>query len=166
MENDFLNQAKEELTEYGRSVGEVGKLRLVGIISRVLGLFLLILTIVLCALAVFTFAAVAIIDILSEFMSVWAASLIVGSTYLILLLVAILCRRPLFINPFIALLTKQIKTEEELRLKTIEAEHQVEVQQVRMTCQVENVVREFDFYVSLFSRIRQAIKRLLSLKKK
>ena len=60
MENDFLNQAKEELTEYGRSVGEVGKLRLVGIISRVLGLFLLILTIVLCALAVFTFAAVAL----------------------------------------------------------------------------------------------------------
>ena len=161
MENDFFNQVKNEVTEYGKSLGEVSKLQLIGIISRVLGLFLLILTVVLCALALFTFGAVAIIDILANYMPVWAAALIIGSTYIVLIIIAIACRKPLFIHPFIKLLTKQIKTEEELALKTMEAQHKAEIQQVRMQCQVENATRELDFYASLLSRAWEAIKGLL-----
>lgn len=161
MENEFFNQVKNEVTEYGKSVGEVGKLRLIGIISRVLGLFLLILTLVLCALAIFTFGAVAIIDILSAYMPVWAASLIIGSTYIVLIVIALACRKQLFIHPFIKMLSKQITTEEELALKTMEAEHKAELQQVRMQCQVENATRELDFYASLLSRAWDAIKGLL-----
>lgn len=158
MENGFFSQVKEELTQYGQSLGEVGQLHLVGIISRLLGLFLLIFTLVLCALALFTFGAVAVIDILAQYMAVWQASLIVGSTYVLLIILAIVCRRPLFINPFIKLLTKRIKTEEELALKIIEAEHKADVQRVRMECQVENATREFDFYVNLLSRAWNLIK--------
>ena len=66
MENGFFNQIKQELTQYGQSLGEVGQLRLVGLISRLLGLFLLIFTLVLCVLALFTFGAVALIDILAQ----------------------------------------------------------------------------------------------------
>lgn len=161
MENDFFNQVKNEVTEYGKSLGKVGKLRLIGIISRVLGLFLLIFTIVLCALALFTFGAVAAIDIMAAYMPVWSAALIVGSVYLLLIVVAILCRKPLFINPFIKLLSKQIKSEEELALKTLEAEHKAEIQQVRMQCHVENATRELDFYAGLLSRAWEAIKGLL-----
>ena len=161
MENEFFNEVKNEVTEYGKSVGEVGKLRLIGIISRVLGLFLLILTLVLCALAIFTFGAVAIIDILSAYMPVWAASLIIGSTYIVLIVIALACRKQLFIHPFIKMLTKQITTEEELALKTMEAEHKAELQQVRMQCQVENATRELDFYASLLSRAWDALKGLL-----
>lgn len=158
MENGFFSQVKEELTQYGQSLGEVGQLHLVGIISRLLGLFLLIFTLVLCALALFTFGAVAVIDILAQYMAVWQASLIVGSTYVLLIILAIVCRKPLFINPFIKLLTKRIKTEEELALKIIEAEHKADVQRVRMECQVENATREFDFYVNLLSRAWNLIK--------
>jgi len=161
MENEFFNEVKNEVTEYGKSVGEVGKLRLIGIISRVLGLFLLILTLVLCALAIFTFGAVAIIDILSAYMPVWAASLIIGSTYIVLIVIALACRKQLFIHPFIKMLSKQITTEEELALKTMEAEHKAELQQVRMQCQVENATRELDFYASLLSRAWDALKGLL-----
>ncbi len=161
MENEFFNEVKNEVTEYGKSVGEVGKLRLIGIISRVLGLFLLILTLVLCALAIFTFGAVAIINILSAYMPVWAASLIIGSTYIVLIIIALACRKQLFIHPFIKMLSKQITTEEELALKTMEAEHKAELQQVRMQCQVENATRELDFYASLLSRAWDAIKGLL-----
>jgi len=161
MENEFFNEVKNEVTEYGKSVGEVGKLRLIGIISRVLGLFLLILTLVLCALALFTFGAVAIIDVLSAYMPVWAASLIIGSTYIVLIVIALACRKQLFIHPFIKMLSKQITTEEELALKTMEAEHKAELQQVRMQCQVENATRELDFYASLLSRAWDAIKGLL-----
>ena len=34
MENEFFNQVKNEVPEYGKSLGKVGKLRLIGIISR------------------------------------------------------------------------------------------------------------------------------------
>lgn len=161
MENEFFNQIKTEVTEYGKSVGEVGKLRLISILSRMLGLFLLILTVVLCALALFTFAAVAIIDILANYMPVWSAALLIGSTYIVLIAIAIVCRKQLFIHPFIKLLSKQITTEEELALKTMEAEHKAELQQVRMQCHVENATRELDFYAGLLSRAWDALKGLL-----
>ena len=53
MEQTFVDQIKEEATQYGKAVGEVGKLRMIGIASRVLGLFLLIFTLVLCVFALF-----------------------------------------------------------------------------------------------------------------
>ena len=161
MENEFFNQVKEEVTEYGKSVGRVGKLRLIGIISRVLGMFLLIFTVVLCALALFTFGAVAAIDAMSACMPVWAAALIIGSAYIVLIAIAIACRKPLFIHPFIKLLSKQIRSEEELALRIMEAEHKAELQQVRMQCQVENATRELDFYAGLLTRAWNFIKGLL-----
>ena len=161
MENDFLDQIKGELTEYGKSLGKVGELRLVGIISRVLGLFLFIFVVLLCLLAVITFAAVALIDVLSNYMAVWGASLIVGCGYLLIIVVAVLCRKPLFINPFIKQLTQQIRTEEELELKTLEAENKAEVQRVRIETQVDAATRELDFYLSLLSKGWQFLKNLL-----
>ena len=160
MENNFFAELKQELAEYGKALGEVGQLRLIGIISRVLGMFLLIFTLVLCALALFAFIAVALIDVLSSYLPVWASALIVGSIYVVLILLAIVCRKPLFIHPFIKLMTKQIRSEEELALKTIEAEHKAELAQVRITGEVENATREFNFVVSLFSRLWDVIKGL------
>ena len=153
MENEIFEQIKSELTEYGKSVGEVGRLRLIGIISRVLGLFLLIFTLTLCVLALFTFGAVAAIDAMSAYMPVWAAALIISSAYIVLIIIAIAFHKPLFIHPFIKLLSQEIQTEEELALKTMEAEHQVELQNVRIECQVENATRELNFYMNLFSRM-------------
>ena len=165
MENDFFAQLKQELAEYGKALGEVGQLRLIGIISRVLGLFLLIFTLVLCALAVFAFIAVALIDVLSSYLPVWAAALIVGGAYVVLIILAILCRKPLFIHPFIKLLTKQVRSEDELALKVIEAEHQAEVARVRMIGRVDNATREFNFFVSLFTRLWEVIKGLRQRRK-
>ena len=164
MENEFTAQIKQELAEYGKALGEAGKLRLVGIVSRVLGLFLLIFTLTLCVLALFTFAAVAVIDVLTKCMPLWAAALIVGSMYVVLIILAIVCRKPLFINPFIKLLTKQIRSEEELALKTIEAEHKAELASVRLHGQIEEATREVSFLISLFTRVWNAVKGLLRRK--
>ena len=161
---DLFNQVKTELTDYGKSVGEVGQLRLVSLVSHVLGLFLLIFTVVLCGLALFTFAGVAIIDILAQYMPVWAAALLIGSTYIIIIAIAFACRKQLFINPFIHQLTEQIKTEEELQLKTAEAEHKAELQRVRMECQVDGAIREMDFYAGLVSRAWEVITSVLKKK--
>lgn len=152
MENDVFEQIKQEVSTYGQSMGEVGRLRLVSVVSRVLGLFLLIFTIVLCVFALLAFGAVAAIHALSACMPIWAASLIIGSIYIVLMAVTIMCRKQLFINPFIHLMDKQVHTEEELALKTMEAEHKAELQRVRMECQVENATRELDFYANLLSR--------------
>ena len=157
MENDFANQIKNELTDYGKSLGEIGKLHLVGLVSRVLGLFLLLFTIVLCAISLFTFAAVAVIDVLANYMPVWGAALVIGGTYVLIIIIAILCRKQLFIQPFIKLLTKQIRTEEELELKTLEAENNARLHRVRMECQVQNATRELTFYVQLLKRLWNAI---------
>ena len=87
MANDFFNQIKDDLAEYGKALGNVGKWRLIGIISRVLGLFLLILTVAFCVLALFAFGAVAVIDVLAQDMPVWAAALIICGVYVLLILI-------------------------------------------------------------------------------
>lgn len=150
----MIEQIKQEATAFGKAVGNAGKWHLIGVISRVLGLFLLIFTVVLCALALFTFGAVAAIDAMSACMPVWAASLIIGSAYLLLIIVAILCRRPLFVHPFIRLLSKHvIGTQDELDLMTLKAEHEVDLQKVKIETQVENATREINFYANLVSRV-------------
>lgn len=154
MDNELFATIRTEATQYGQAIGKVGKLRLVGIVSRVLGLFLLLLTVVLCVLALFTFGAVALIDILGAYMPLWGASLIVGSLYIVIIVVAIVCRRPLFVHPFIALLTKQaIHTQRELDLETLKASQEIELQNVRLETKVDNATREINFYVTIIRRV-------------
>lgn len=153
MENELFEEVKKEVTACGEAVGEVGKLRLINLVSRLLGLFLLIFTIVLLVSALFTFAAVAAIDILSTYMPTWAASLLIGSIYLVLIAVVLAFKKQLFIHPFIRLMSKQINTEEELALKTMEAEHKAEIQYIRLETRVESATRELNIYANLISRI-------------
>ena len=154
MENELIDMLKTEASQYGQAVGKVSKLRLVSIVSRVLGLFLLIFTVVLCILALITFGAVALIDVLNNYMPTWGASLIVGSIYLIIIVIAVACRKPLFLHPFIALLTKQeIRTQRELDLETLKASQEVELQNVRIATKVDNATREFSFYAMIVRRI-------------
>lgn len=150
----MIEQLKHEATTFGKALGNAGRWHLIGIVSRVLGLFLLIFTLVLCVLALFTFGAVAAIDVMAQYMPVWAAALIISSLYLLLIVVAILCRKPLFIHPFIRLLSKHvIGTQEELVLETLKAEHEVDLQKVKIETRVENATREINFYANLLSRL-------------
>ena len=154
MEAELLDKIKDEATNYGKALGQAGKLHLIGIVSRVLGLFLLIFTLILCVLALFTFGAVAAIDAMSAHMPVWAAALIIGGVYLVLTVVVILARKPLFVHPFIALLSKQlVSTEEELKLETMKAEHAVELQQVKIQAEVESATQRVNVVLSLLSRL-------------
>ena len=154
MENSFFEGIKDDATRYGQALGKAGQLRLVGMTSRIIGLFLLIFTITLCVLALFTFGAVAAIDAMATCMPVWAAALIVGSAYVVLIAIAILCRKPLFVNPFIKVLSKQVvNTEEELDLAVVKADHEVEMESVRIRAKVENTTRAIDFYAGLINRI-------------
>lgn len=153
MENDFFESLKQEITSYGQSVGEVGRLRLIGIVSRILGLFLLIFTVVLCVFALLAFGAVAALHAMTSVMPLWAAALILGAGYILLIIVVIACRKPLFIHPFIRLMSKQLRTEEELALKTLEAEHQAEIDYLRIENRVTNTTREINLYIASIRRV-------------
>ena len=96
MANDVIDQLKKDAKAYGESISEVSKLRIIGIVSRVMGLFLLMITIVLLVFALLSFGAVAIINALSNHMPIWAAALIMGAMYLLLIIITFICRIPLF----------------------------------------------------------------------
>ena len=152
MEKDFFESLKQELTACGKSLSEVGRLRLIGIISRILGLFLLIFTVVLCVFALLAFASVAALNAMTNVMPLWAAALILGAGYILLIIVVIACRKPLFIHPFIRLMSKQLRSEEELALKIMEAEHQAELDYLHIENRVENATREVNFYIAFIGR--------------
>ena len=157
MENTFVQQLKSQVSDLGTSLTEVGKLRLIAIVSRLLGLFLLLFTIVLLVFALLSFGAVACIHALSVHMPIWAAALIMGAMYLLILLIVISCRRPLFVYPFIRLMNSEIRNQEDLERRTLEAEHKVELQRMRMEGQVENATRTFTVYTDLLTRLWQFI---------
>ena len=50
-------------------------------------------------------------------------------------------------------MSEQINTEEELALKTMEAEHKAEIQYIRLESRVESATRELNIYANLVSRI-------------
>ena len=153
MENDFVQQAKDELTGLGQSFADVSKLRLVGVVSRILGLFLLIFTVVLLVLALLSFGAVAVINALSNHMPIWAAALILAGVYSVLIAVTIALRKPLFIHPFIRLMTQQCKTQEELDVETLKAEHKLELRTVRIENNIENATRGLNMFANTVGRV-------------
>jgi hypothetical protein len=154
MENELISQLKTEVTTYGESLGNAGKLRLINLVSRILGLFLLIFTLMLCVLALFTFGAVAAIDAMAVYMPVWAAALIISSLYVLLIVIAVACRKPLFINPFIKQMSKHlIQNQEQLDIEILKAEHEVQLQTVRFENRVENATRELNLYASIVNSI-------------
>ncbi len=117
MNNEFINQVKTDISDYAKTLSVVGRLRLVAGLSRVLGLFLLLLTLILIVFALLAFAAVAAISAISTCLPVWAATLIVGAVYLLLLIAAIAFRKQLFINPFVRRLSAIFFAEEGRRIE-------------------------------------------------
>ena len=122
MDNNYIDQVQTDLKAYVKTQMTIGKLQLVGGISRILGIFLLALTIILLLFAQLSFLAVSAISALSIALPLWASALIMAAFYLLLILIAIVCRKQLFINPFVRRLSqiffareKQEMEEEQLR---------------------------------------------------
>lgn len=126
MDNNYIDQVQTDLKAYLKTQTTIGKLRLIGGISRVLGIFLLALTLILLLFALLSFLAVAAISALSIVLPLWTAALIIAALYLLLIVIAIVCRKQLFINPFVRRLSliffirEKQEMEEELLRKEAE----------------------------------------------
>lgn len=101
MDSEFADQVQNDVRAYAETNTVLAKLRLVGGISRVLGLFLLLLTVILIVFALLAFGSVAAVAALSYHLPIWAATLIIGSVYILLLAGVIIFSKQLFINPFV-----------------------------------------------------------------
>jgi len=105
MEKEFIDQVQADTLAYVQTRTLLGKLRIIGGVSRVLGLFLLVLTAVLLIFGITAFLSVAAIIALSACMPAWAAALVVGGLYVLMLILVVVYRKKLFINPFVGLLS-------------------------------------------------------------
>ncbi len=100
-----LEQLVEDAKAYLQRRGDLCRLELVDKLSVILGLLFAFLVLGLLLLVAVGYFSVAIVNSLSICMPVWAACCIMGGVFILLSIVAFLCRRPLFINPLIRFLS-------------------------------------------------------------
>lgn len=112
MANPFVDQVKADASAYLNTQSILSRLRIVGGVSRILGLFLLTLSIVLLLFGFIAFCGVAAVIGLSSCMPLWAAALVMGAVFVLATILVYLFRKPLFINPFVAILSKSLFAEE------------------------------------------------------
>ncbi len=124
MENDVKELAKAEY--------EVARLRVIDQVSRLIGSLLLSICLILVVFAVLAFCAAAAVVALAQCVPTWAACLIVGAVYFLLIPVLIACYKVLFINPLIRKMSG-MKNAEELKMETLRAEGHAAVQLERIT---------------------------------
>ena len=162
--HDVQDQKNEILTDvetYAKAEYELARLKVVDNTSRVVGGLLLAICLILIAFAVLAFCAAAAVVALAQCVPMWAACLIVGAFYLLLIPLMIACSRVLFVDPIIRKLSG-LKNSEELKFETLRAEGQVGVQRERLNGHVRVVQVIYNQYVQLAKTIWNTIRGLFS----
>ena len=73
--------------------------------SKVIGLVIFALVVILLLFAVLGFGAVTVAFVLSQWLPLWASFLIVGGCFLLQLILAFIFRKQWFVNPIVAALS-------------------------------------------------------------
>ena len=129
---DKKGQILTDVETFAKAEYEVARFKVIDNVSRVVGSLLLTICLILVAFAVLSFCAAAAVFALAQCMPTWAACLVVGAVYLLLIPVLIACSKVLFINPIVRKLSG-LKNSEELMLETLRAEGRAAVQRERMS---------------------------------
>lgn len=169
MENEMkeLQDQKEQILAeaeaFAKAEYEVVRLQVVKNISHVVGSLLLTICLILVVFAVLAFCAAAAVLALSQCVPAWAACLIVGAFYFLLIPVLFACYKALFINPIVRKLTG-LKDCEELKFETLRAEGKAAVQRERVYSYVRFVKVIYSHYSQLAQTVRNLIRNLFSKK--
>ena len=132
--NEFEQKKEQVLSEvenYAKAEYKLARLRFVRIAGNLVGSVLLAICLILIAFAVLTFCAAAAVIALAQVIPAWAACLIIGAVYLLLIPVLMVCSKHLFVSPIVKKLSG-CKDIRELEYETLRAEGQVAVQRERM----------------------------------
>ncbi len=108
-----LEHLLEDGKAYLRKRGDLCRLELVDKLSLILGLVFTFLVLGLLLLVAVGYFSVAIVGSLATCMPIWVACCIIGGVFVLLAVLVFLCRKVLFINPLIRLLSGILFAEEE-----------------------------------------------------
>jgi hypothetical protein len=162
--NDLQDKKEQILSEvetFAKAEYEVARLKMIDNTSRVVGALLLTICLILIAFAVLAFCAAAAVVALAQCVPTWAACLIVGAVYLLLIPLLIACSKQLFIDPIVNKLSG-LKNSEELKYETLRAEGQAAVQRERMNGHVRFAQAMYYHYSQLAQTVWTTIRSLFS----
>lgn len=145
---DKKDQILSEVETFAKAEYEVARLQVIDSTSRLVGSLLLTICLILVAFAVLAFCAAAAVVALAQCLPTWAACLIVGAVYLLLIPILIACSKPLFINPVVRKLSGQ-KNSEELKYEMVRAEGRAAVQRERMNGHLRFATAMYNHYLQL-----------------
>lgn len=74
-------------------------------LSKIIGLILFALVVILLLFAVMGFGAITLAFVLAQWLPLWASFLIIGGFFLLQLILAVIFRKQWFINPIVAVLS-------------------------------------------------------------
>lgn len=160
--NDLKEKQAQILSEvetFAKAEYEVARLKVIENASQIVGTLLLTICLILIAFAVLAFCAAAAVLALAQCLPAWAACLIVGAVYLLLIPILIACSKPLFVNPLVNKLSG-IKNVEELKYETLRAEGRAAVQRERMSGYVRFAEAIINHYTQLAQTAWNAVRSL------
>lgn len=158
-----------DLQEYAKTRWEQAKLTVLDKVSRILGLLLLGLTVILIVFAIVAVGGVALISALSDYMPIWAASLIVAAIWIVLLVAVICLRKQLFLNPMLAAIAAILFSAQPKRKLTIEqVQQQSEMlaykageQEKNINRETERIQRNWTGLIERFATARNLLDRVI-----
>ena len=121
-----------DIEKLAKAEYDIVRFHVVDYVSRMVGALFLAISILLIVFAILAFGAGAAVFALAQCMPTWAACLIIGGVFVILVPVVILGSTILFVNPVVRKLSG-LKNSEQLQMETIKAEGQVAVQKERIS---------------------------------
>lgn len=160
--NDLQDQKEQILSDvesYAKSEYELARLQVIDSTSRVVGALLLTICLILIVFAVLAFCAAAAVSALAQCVPMWAACLIVGAAYLLLIPLLLVCSKALFVNPIVRKLSG-FKNTQELKYETLRAEGHAAVQRERMNGYLRFMQAMYTHYTSLAQTIWNTISNL------
>ncbi len=113
MDNSEYKKLLEDAKQYLNSRYDLLRLELLEKLSRILGLVILALVVVLLVFGALAFFGMALIFLLSKVVPLTVSCCILGAVFLLLILLAYLLRERLFINPVVKSLAKILFAETE-----------------------------------------------------
>jgi hypothetical protein len=153
---DKENQILSEVETLVKAEYEVVRLQMVDGASRMMGALLLAICLVLMSFAVLAFGAAAAVYVLALYVPAWAACLMVGAVFLLLIPILIACSKTLFINPLVKKMSG-FKNVEELKYETLRAEGRAAVQRERMSGHIRFAQAVYTHYTQLAKTAWNAI---------
>jgi len=105
MDNSPYSQLLSDVQSYFSRRYDLFLVRLLEKVSRILGLLIAIVVVLFLSSIVVIFGGIALAYVLGQWLPMWAAYLIIGAVFTLLLVLAIAFRKQLFVNPIVGVLS-------------------------------------------------------------